>query len=181
MQLVQLLFPAVGEPVLLAVNAAAVFLQIQAQGPGLFLSRFEPGAEVVGDKLHPVFLPHLGPDLTHQLPILIGRDEQGGGEVGEAPLGGGFGGLLEAAGIAPGAPLVRVGGHGGGELPQAVVVHLHERQVDVLGVLAQGVPPGLVLQKGVNVGVVPEAGGGNALLPELLDAPHRAGGAADVK
>ena len=126
-------------------------------------------------------LPHFHPHGADQLPVLIRGDEQGGGEAGEALLGGISGRLLHAAGIAVATAVVRIGCHGGGEGPQAVEVTLPQVQADVLGILPQRVSPGLVFQEWVNVGIIPETYWLHPLLPELLDAGYGAGSATNVE
>ena len=148
--------------------------------PGEFLSRLEQGAEIPVKEFHAVARPHGlggGPD---GLVVLIGGDEQGGGEAVKAMLGGIAGGLLHPHLIAVGAPPVDVVRHMSDEAAQVIGPADDQFHSDLLGIFLQGVLPSLVLGIGVDIGVEPESGQLNPLLAQDLDRLIGAGGAADV-
>ena len=148
--------------------------------PGEFLSRLEQGAEIPVKEFHAVARPHGlggGPD---GLVVLIGGDEQGGGEAVKAMLGGIAGGLLHPHLIAVGAPPVDVVRHMSDEAAQVIGPADDQFHSDLLGILLQGVLPGLVLGIGVDIGVEPEASDPDPLLTEGSDGPVGAGCAADM-
>ncbi len=111
-----------GIPVLLGEHAAAVFLHIESQLPGLGLPLAEAGAEVPVEEGHAVLRPHGLRRPADALVVLVGTDQQRGGEVREAVLPGR---LLQAAGVALGAPMVDVLRHRPDEVPKAVVLPDH--------------------------------------------------------
>ena len=87
--------------------------------------------------------------------LLVWADEEGGRKAVEAPLLGHPGGLEEPELVAFDTPVLDVIRHRPDEGPQAVVVPLDQGQLDGLGVLPQAVPPGPVLGKGMDIGIVP--------------------------
>ena len=101
--------------------------------------------------------------------------------MGKAVLRGVPGGLLHAHGVAVGTAVVDVRRHRPDKGPQAVVLPDNEGQADGGGVVLQGVPAGLVLLIGVDIGVVPKAHRLDALGPEAFHAVDTAGGAAGVQ
>ena len=96
-------------------------------------------------------------------------------------FGGVSGGLPQPTGVAVGAPAVNIVTHRLDKGAQAVLILHHKLQADGFGVIGETVPPGPVFREGVNVGIIPEAGGFNALFPELLDTGHGTGGTADME
>ena len=87
-----------GVALLLGEDAAAVFLHVEPQRPGLALPLAEAGAEVPVEKGHAVACRQGLRRPADAVVVLVGADQQGGGEVGEAVAGGVPGGLLQPAG-----------------------------------------------------------------------------------
>ena len=79
------------------------------------------------------------------------------------------------------APVVQVVRYRPDEIPQTIVIPDDQLQPDGLVVFNQRIPTGLVLLIGMDVGVVPEADGLDALAPEGVHAVDAARGAAGVK
>ena len=118
--------------------------------------------------------------LLHEGVVLIGADEQGAGKGVKAVLGGILGRGVKPEGIAGSAAVVPAG-QGGKEGPQAVLVHFDEPDADGLKIRPGGIPAGPVFSKGMDVGVIPEGYGLQALFPELLNAGNGARGATNVQ
>ena len=170
-----------GVPVLLGEDTAAVLLHIEAQLPGLGLPLPEAGAEIPVEEPHAIACRERLSRPADALVVLVGADQEGGGEVGEAVFRGEAGGLLQAGGVAVGAPVLDVPRHRLDEAPQAVLLPDRQVQADGGGVVHQGVPPGLVLLIGVDVGVIPESGGLDALVPKAFHTVDAARRTADVE
>ena len=148
--------------------------------PGKLLPLPEEGAEIPVQEFHAV-LPAHGPGHgADGLVVLVGADEQGGGEAVKAVLGGIAGGLLHPHPVAVGAAAVDVVGYMLDELAQAVVIDYHQREGDLPGIVLQAGFSAAVLGIGVDIGIVPEAGQLDALLPQGGDGAVGAGGAADM-
>jgi len=113
--------------------------------------------------------------------LLVGGDEQGGGEAVKAAFFCLPGGLIEPELIAFDAAVFNVISHGSYKGPQTVVVALDERQRNGLGVVPQTVPPGTVFRKGMDIGVIPEPGYIVVISPKHVNALIGAGGAADMQ
>ena len=71
-------------PLLLRKDAAAVFLDIHFQFPCPFLTGAEIGPEIPVKEFHAIFMGCPLCHFPHQLMILVGADEEGGGEGIEA-------------------------------------------------------------------------------------------------
>ena len=162
-------------------DAAAIFLHIHSQLPRLILAFAEAGSKIEVTEFYAVFGGGLLADLGDQFVVLVGGDGEGGGECLKALLLGGAGGLLKAQGIAIAAPMRNIMADRLGELLEPIFIPNDEGQADLLGVSDEGIPAGLILLIEVDIGVIPKAGGGDALFLELLQAGHRAGGAADMQ
>ena len=101
--------------------------------------------------------------------------------MGEAVFSGVPGGFLQAAGVAVGAAVVDIRRHCPDKIPEAVVVMDDQLQIDGSGVVDEGVPAGLVLLIGMDVGIEPEADGLYALGPERINAVDAAWRTAGVE
>ena len=119
--------------------------------------------------------------FPHQLMLLVGADEQRRGEGIEAALLGLAGRLEQAELIALDAAVLDILRHRPDEGAQAVVIALDQGQVDGLGVFPQAIAAGAVLGKGMDIGIVPEAGDLQSVAPQDIDALVGAGSAADVQ
>lgn len=175
----RLFFPF-GIALLLAEDAAAVFLHVKAGLPGLLLAGTEPRPEIPVKEGDALGLGGSASHLLHEGVVLIGADEQGAGKGVKAVLGGILGRGVKPEGIAGSAAVVPAG-QGGKEGPQAVLVHFDEPDADGLKIRPGGIPAGPVFGKGMDVGVIPEGYGLQALFPELLNAGNGARGATNVQ
>ena len=165
---------------LLAEHAAAVFLHVEAQLPGLLLSRPEAGTEVTVQEPHAVAPGHLLRDPRHALMLLVGADKQRRGEAVKAVFRGKPGSLLQPHRVAMAAAVVDILRHSAAELPQAVVLLHDQLHTDGGRVGHQRVPPGLVLLIRVDIGVEPVGHRLDPLAAQLVDTGHGAGGAAGM-
>ena len=147
-------------------------MHVKPQFPGLGLALPVVGGEVIGGEFDAKLFCQLFPGLENQGGVLVGAYRQCGAEGVKPVLGGVAGGLVQPDGVAVATAVFDVGRHRLDEGAKAVLVLLHQSQADGLGVFPEAVAPGAVLGEGVDVGVVPEAGGFDALPPELFDAGH---------
>jgi len=167
-------------PLLLGEDAAAVFLNVEAQLPRAGLAVAEHGAEVLIIKPDAVFLRRAGGDVLQKLMVLIGADEQRRRKRVKAALLCLPRRLKQAHLVALDAAVRNVVRHRPHKGPQAVFILHGERQRDGFGVFLQAVAPGTVLGEGVDVRVVPEAGQVDPVRAQRVDRHVRAGRAADV-
>ena len=153
---------------------------VKAQFPGLLVPGAEVGAEVPVEELDAVLPRQALGGLGNVVVPLIDAGEKGRRKGGEAVLGCVAGGLLQPVGVAVAAAVVQVPRHRLHKGPQAVLLPDPDLHADAGGVAQKAVPPGLVLLPGVDVGVIPEGHGLDALAPQGLDAAQGTGGAAGV-
>jgi len=168
-------------PLFLGKHAAAVLLHVKTLFPGVFLPGSEIGAEIPVQKFYAEFCRRSFCGLPHQLVVLIGTDEQAGGKTVKTAFGCLFCSLKKPHLVALAAPIANVLCHCPDKGPEGVIVLFNQRQVDGGGVLPEGVPPGPVLGKGVDIGVIPKAGDLYFVTAQHLDALIGAGGAADMQ
>ena len=161
-------------------DAAAVFLDIEAQLAGARLPVAEHGAEVLVIKLRAGLFGGAVGDVAQQLVVLVGADEQRRRERVEPAVLCRLRRRVQAHLIALDAPAVNVLRHGADERAQGVLVLHHERQVDRFGILLQTVSPRAVFGERVDVRIVPVAGQVDARGAQRVDGHIRARRAADV-
>jgi hypothetical protein len=83
--------------------------------------------------------------------------------------------------IAVGAAVVNVRSHISHEFFQTVVFLNANLHMDRRSIFQQAVPAGLIFFPGMNVGIVPECNGFDALTAERFDAGKGTGGTAGMK
>ena len=167
-------------PLLFAEDAAAVFLDVHLQLPGLFLTGAEIGAEVAVLEFDAVRKGGPLGHLPHELVVLVGGNKQRGGKAVEATLGGSSCGLKQAHLIALDAAVGNILRHLPDEGAQGVVIALDQGQVDGGAVVPQAVAAGAVLGEGMDVGILPIGGDVEAVGLQNLDALVGAGSAAGM-
>ena len=91
------------------------------------------------------------------------------------------GGSFQAVFIAVGTAVVGISGNLPDKFPQAVIFLHADLHPDGGGVFQQAVPAGLIFLPGVNVGIIPERHGLNALCPQGINAAEGAGRAAAMQ
>ena len=167
--------------VLLGEDAAAVFLHIEAELAGFGLPLAEANAKVAVEKLHAVEVGGTLAGLDELLVLLVGRDEEGGGEGVEAVLLGALGRLANALGVAVIDAAVRnIRGHIAAEFVEAVIFADDKLGVDAFCVIFEAVAAGPILHVRVDVGIVPKKRGLDAFRAEAVDTVNAAGCAAGV-
>ena len=149
--------------------------------PGEGLTVLKIGTEIPVEEVYAKFGGGTLGGLPHQLVILVGADEQGGGEAVEAQFFGLFRRLKQPDLVALAAAIPDILSHSPDERPQGVVILLDEGQVDGLGVLAQAVAPGAIFGEGMDVGIEPEAADFDFIPPEHLNALVGTGRTANVQ
>ena len=167
--------------ILFAEDAAAVFLHIEVLLPCLGLPRAEAGTEIAVEELHAVACRGLLGHSAHQLVVLVGADEEGGGEGGKAVLRGVPGHPVQTHFVALAAAVVDIAGDDAHEVAQAIFLQHDQLQRDGGGVGHQGIAACFILLIGVDVGVIPQTHRLDTLGAERLDAADRAGGAAAMQ
>jgi hypothetical protein len=113
--------------------------------------------------------------------ILIGADEQAGGEAVKAPFRRLSGGFKQPQAVAFDTAVLNILRHRPNERPQTVVIFLNQGQTDGLGIVPDTVPPGTVFRKGVDVGIIPKAGNFQSFPPKNLNRPVGTGGTANME
>ena len=113
--------------------------------------------------------------------VLIGADEQRGGEVREAVLRGIARGGAHAQPVTHGAAPVKIAPDRLQEGPQAVSALHHQRKADLFRIVDQRVAAHAELRERVDVGIVPEAHGLDPLSAQRFNAHDGARGAADMQ
>ena len=149
--------------------------------PGEVLARPKIGSEIPIEKLYPEFLRRPFRRFPHELMVLVGADEQGGGKGVKAAFRRHLGSSQKAHFIALAAAVGDVLRHRTDKGAQSVLIPFNELQIDLGGIVPQTVATGTVLRKGVDIGVVPEARDLQAVGAQHLNALVGTGGAADMQ
>lgn len=162
-------------------DAAAVFLHIKSFFPCLGLPLLKVGAEVPIQELDAESACCVLSNLVHDLMTLIGTDEQRGSKSVIAILGSKAGGFPQTHLIALCAATVYVCGYLPNKGPKGIIVFLNQLQADLLRIVPETVPSRAIFRKRMNVGVIPEAFGVEALSAQRFDTHKAAWGTTDME
>ena len=169
------------EPFPFTVDTAAVFLSVEVKFFADPSALVIAGPQVLESEPHPLFLGDTLTDLLQELLILVWADEQRSGKSIKTLQLCYCGRHRKAQTKAIAAAFPLMSHHSPKIVNDIVSFESNQSKVHSLSILLQSLQAVLVLGQGMDVGVVPEKGDLNPLLPPVLKATSGAGSATSVE